>query len=365
LAPHFYPNLLNLIPAKGTGALLQIDKDWFNAFNGRDLKTASAMSEVPTDELLTFCTMSSKFCRQTCLVTTGQHPSTIQAAHAKMKHTNALLSEPELFVALLVRQLKSFAKAANKAGKDGKDAICRLNMLSDIPWYIVCPEIFEELEGKVYFYDYTKVPNWGVPEYERVRHLLDLTFSFSGSNEKLCKEALQANERIAVAFAPADPDRAASVQSRTSWREIKASGLVDASGNTMLFDGPWPIVDGDESDYRVDDPQPCIVALNFKQPNLTAAKVPHIVEAVRGSREFFAKHVPDTAGQAAAFTKAKARRGVWKELGVDPDELEFDEVLELVRQYDEAKLKKQPLAMRKVSGTEALIGPHVPTVLED
>jgi hypothetical protein len=364
LAPHFYPNLLNLTPVKDTGALLQIDKDWFNAFNGRDAKTAAAMSEVPAKELLTFCAGSSKFCRQTCLVTTGQHPSTIQAAHAKMKHTNALLAEPELFVALLVQQLKAFAKAA---ARSGKDAIVRLNMLSDIPWYVVCPEIFEELEGQVYFYDYTKLVYWGDPSYERVRHLLDLTFSFSGSNENLCREALQAGERIAVAFAPLDPERPASVKTRTSWKEIQASGLVDAQGNTMLFGGPWLMVDGDKSDYRVDDPQPCIVALNFKQPNLTADRVPHIVEAVRESREHFAKHVPDPQGQGAKYVKAKAKK-FWKDAGIDPDTLEVDVVIATAEAVEEAKRQKKdakPLVMARIAGTNVLAGPHVPTVLND
>ncbi len=364
LAPHFYPNLLNLTPTKESGALLQIDKDWFNAFNGRTTQTASAGSEVPAAELLTFCAGSSKFCRQTCLVTTGQHPSTIQAAHAKMKHTNALLSEPEAFVALLRKQLLGFGKSAHKSGYD---AIVRLNMLSDIPWYVVCPELLEDTASLVEHYDYTKIPFWGVPEYERVRDILDLTFSFSGSNENLCVEALRAGERVAVAFAPEDPNRPATVKQRTSWREIQASGLVDSEGFTMLFDGPWLVVDGDESDYRVDDPQPSIVALNFKQPNLTEEKVPHIVEAVRESRKFFAKHVPDSRGKGASYVKAKAKR-FWDKIGKDPDDFTVDEVLAIAEEWEkgQALLKDSPaIAMSPVEGTNALIGPHVPTVLED
>lgn len=364
LAPHFYSNLLNLTPTTSSGALLQIDKDWFNAFDGATKEKVAKQVDMPADSLLNFCAGSSQFCRRTCLVTTGQHPSTIQAAHAKMKHTNALLTEPELFVALLYRQLISFGKSARKRGYD---AIVRLNMLSDIPWYVVCPELLENTAHLVEYYDYTKVRFWGEPEYERVRDILDLTFSFSGTNESTCTEALRAGERIAVAFAPADPDRPATVQQRTSWQEIEASGLVNENGETLLFDGPWLVVDGDESDYRVDDPAPCIVALNFKQPNLTVEKVPHIVEAIRESRERFAKHVPDPHGAGAELAKARAKR-FWDDLGLDPDDFSADEVLGIAHAYEEQqKIGKAAtrLSMQQVEGTTALVGPHVPTVLED
>ena len=149
-----------------------------------------------------------------------------------MKFTNAFLEEPALFVALLYKQLLSRAQSA---AKKGFDLVCRLNMLSDLPWYSMCPELLEALEDEVIFYDYTKVPYWNRADYQRVAHLLDLTYSFSGTNDLKCKEALAAGERIAVCFAPADPERKATVARRTTWEELNASPLVKR-GKIDLFD---------------------------------------------------------------------------------------------------------------------------------
>lgn len=385
LAPHFYANMLNLVGVYKSGALKKISKEWFYSFDGRTKASAAEFVDMSESELLNLCAGSSKYCRQTCLVTTGQHPSTLQAAHAKMKFTNALLTEPELFVATLCKQLRSFAKSA---AKNDMDAIVRLNMLSDIPWYDVCPEIFEEFEGKVYFYDYTKNPFWRSAGYKRVEHLLDLTYSYSGQNDRTCVEALNNGYRVAVAFAPADRERSTSVSYRTTWKEITNSGLLDE--NNMVTDlfgadtGEWLMVDGDRSDYRIDDPSPCIVALNFKQPNVKADTTSFIEEALAESRARFAKHVPDVYGFGEAYVQAMARRKMWKDIfGKNYKEhlakLEAVEVLDLAQQYDFgdhfSEFDAMPdspevsediyLPMFPVEGTGLLAGPHVPTVLND
>lgn len=378
LAPHFYPNLLNLVDLTKSGTLELFDRSWFNGFDGSEAKFAAEYSGVAAKDLLSFCTGASKWCRQTCLVLTGQHPSTLEASRAKMKATYAFLAEPELFVALLDQQLRAFSHSASRKNLD---AVVRLNMLSDIPWYSICPELLEAHEGEVTFYDYTKVPYWGRPEYERVRHLLDLTFSFSGSNDNLCAEALKAGERIAVVFAPANPQRRATVQRRTTWTEIEESGLVDNKGRAALFGGRWEIVDGDESDYRIDDPQPSIVALNFKEPTAQSAR---LAAALPESRAKFGIAVPDEHGYGEAYVKARGKRKLWEDTGLDPDELSVQEVLGI----DEAarseatrrKAQRNPaeadtvveqieeeagLAMTPIDGTRLLIGPHVPTILND
>lgn len=288
LAPHFYPNLLEVV--ERNGRLIPFDKDIFNSFNGATADTAlewlqqhdvpresfiNAKRDVALGSMLDFCVGSSKACRQTCLVYSGQNPSTKEAPISKMKHTLAFLSNPELFVALLSQQILNKAK---RARSDGYDLVVRLNMLSDIPWYLVCPEMLEEAaEYGVAFYDYTKVPFWNDPAYQRVADILDLTFSYSGANEKECREALNSNVRVAAAFAPANPERPASIAHRTSWQELllalRTGGLRGGSRRGVphidLFGGSWPLVDGDESDYRMDDPAPSVVALNFKAPNLT------------------------------------------------------------------------------------------------
>lgn len=338
LAPHFYANLLNKTGVKNSGALKYVNKRVFNAFNGREAQDAADASGVPKKELLNFCTGASKYCRQTCLVTTGQHPTTKQAAHAKLKFSYAFLEEPELFVALLLKQLRAFAEAKMRKGYD---AIVRLNMLSDLPWYKMCPELFEELEGEVTFYDYTKLLFWTDPAYKRVKRLLDLTFSYSGTaeNEKLCAAALKAGYRVAAVFAPLDPERSTSILTRTTWEEILASGLVDRHGKAKLFGGTWTIVDGDGSDYRIDDPPSSIIALNFKQPNIKPEHAEHMREALPESREHFTVKAArldmtdaereEWIARSGKYASARARRQMWKQLS-------DDEFVELLEQYPQA-----------------------------
>lgn len=386
LAPHFYPNMLAVMPFKKDGTLATFPKEEFNRFDGSGRKTASQITGVPQEQLLDFCFGSSPFCRQTCLVLSGQNPSTNEAPRSKMKNTLAFLENPELFVAGLHKELQTKGKSARRAGYD---FVVRLNMLSDIPWYVICPELLEENADLIAFYDYTKVPYWGDPAYERVRELLDLTFSFSGSNAGMTEQALKSGERIAACFAPADPERKTSVQYRTSWQEIIASGLVQRRGNKHfieLLGGDWQIVDGDASDYRVDDPQPCIVALNFKQPNIKETLVPGITAKTRQSREKFAYGVPDVEGEGFAYAQAKAK--LKKKLpGVE--EYPLQDVVAIGRQLEasrrkltrfnplpilpegsgEAEEARVPLTMFPIEDRRGfsglLIGPHVPTVEND
>lgn len=394
LMPHFYANILNIIDISPGGTTIapftKRNKDWFNSFNGREAKTAASFSERSEKDLLQFCQGSSKYCRQTCLVTTGQHPSTMQAAYAKAKFTYAFLSEPELFVAVLRSQLHAFARSGKK---NGYDPVVRLNMLSDLPWYSMCPELLEELEGEVYFYDYTKLPFWRSPDYKRVEHLLDLTYSYSGSNDPICVEALENGYRVAVVFAPTDKDRSTSVAYRTTWTEIVSSGIVEAGMIVDLFGkgtGAWEIVDGDSSDYRIDDPVPSIVALNFKQPNISETIAPHMAEAVPESRQFFTKKVPDDKGLGIAYARARAKNFWPKVLGItgkgskskaikELDQMDFLEVIRIAHEYEtgepwtEFDVPDVPysissdldMEMALVEGTNLLVGPHVPVVVND
>jgi hypothetical protein len=302
LMPHYYPNILNLPQMDplqwdfqevedetGEEAIEDGDKEsapedlktvrqqkqeirrLFNSFNGQGEKTARVSAGLPPrTPLLNFCAGSSPYCRGTCLILTGNHTSAFETSQKKLKLTNAFLSNPTLFVAALNSALKIFACACE--GID-VDPVVRLNMLSDIPWYSLCPELFET-HKEIAFYDYTKLKFWESEDYQRIAEgvgNLDLTFSYSGINAKDCEEALKAGYRVAAVFASADPKRlgAPGGASRTTFKEIVAtSGLVDADGYMSLFGGKWLAIDGDESDYRIDDPPQSIVCLNFKAPNV-------------------------------------------------------------------------------------------------
>jgi hypothetical protein len=308
LMPHFYANILNLpemdplswtFNEKG-GSEDQADYEqqrirrFFNSFDGFSQETAAVSAKVPEGQgLLNFCLGSSEHCRSTCLVLTGNHASAFQASQKKLKLTYAFLTNPVLFIAALDRSLTLFECQCRVVDTD---PVVRLNMLSDIPWYVLCPEIFEkhgqDLSKKkgqqkgIAFYDYSKLPFWKSKEYKKVEHLLDLTYSYSGSNAGRCQEALENGYRVAAVFASAAPERigASSGVSRTTFHEIVGgSGLIDAEGKIDLFGGKWTAVDGDVSDYRIDDPsgfnkkgesQACIVCLNFKAPPLATALQP-------------------------------------------------------------------------------------------
>ncbi len=308
LMPHFYANILNL-PEMDPLSWTFKEKDvsegeaeyaqqrirrLFNSFDGFSQETAAASARVPEGQgLLNFCLGSSEHCRATCLVLTGNHVSAFETSQKKLKLTYAFLTNPVLFIAALDRSLTLFEC---KCRAMDIDPVVRLNMLSDIPWYVLCPEIFEkhgqDLSKKkgqqkgIAFYDYSKLPFWKSKEYKKVEHLLDLTYSYSGSNAGRCQEALENGYRVAAVFASADPERIGSAPgaSRTTFHEIVGgSGLIDAKGKIDLFGGKWTAVDGDVSDYRIDDPsgfnrkgesQACVVCLNFKAPPLATALEP-------------------------------------------------------------------------------------------
>ena len=376
LLPHFYPNLLNIVDADAEGRLHEVEKNLVNAFNGTtkdDVIKYVNQAGAPslTKNLLNFCAFSSDYCRATCLVTTGNNPASNEAVNAKMRKTYMFLSEPEKFVALLHRQLNAYSKRCQRAGQD---AVVRLNMLSDVPWYVICPELLEAhapggTGQPIIWYDYTKVPFWKSPEYQRVASILDLTFSFSGTraNLEMCREALEAGYRIALAVAPSDPKRGAGPITRTTWREIVASGIVERQGEDYFavgelakeFGGYWQVVDGDESDYRIDDPGSCIVALNFKDPKITSEVAPHMEKYLPLSREKFTFKAPEIPGLTRRYLEAKNRKSVWGSkdkrgqwnpggLHLDPDDFAMRDALEIVDLFDEvAKREGVAIATKK------------------
>jgi len=322
----------------------------FNSFNGESKKTASLASGVSQNSLLNFCVGSSAFCRSTCLVLTGQHAAAFETSQKKLKLTYAFLTNPVVFVAALDRALSMFACQCKALDFD---PVVRLNMLSDIPWYALCPQLFSEHEDIAY-YDYTKVPFWkgtaGYKDYKEVEGLLDLTFSYNGENKIACERALNAGHRVAAVFASTDPERVGTVGAgRTTFKEIiGGSGLIDEDGHMDIFGGKWLAVDGDESDYRIDDPSQSIVCLNFKAPNLKTSwnekeqqklekstgaereKMQRQYEDVQAyghlwkteegeksllerSREAFSLSVPHT-GQGYAITKGSSRSRLWSKV---------------------------------------------------
>lgn len=145
--------------------------------------------------------------------------------------TRLLGQDPERFLALLVADL---ARQRARAERLGVPLVCRLNVVSDVPFEREFPTLFSRFPD-VQFMDYTKdVRRLLNPERPRHYHL---TFSRSERNESDCLRVLAAGCNVAVVF-PKPPFP------RSFWG--------------------YPVIDGDGNDLRFLDPSPCIVGLRAK-----------------------------------------------------------------------------------------------------
>lgn len=149
---------------------------------------------------------NDKYCKEFCLNGSGHNKADILANgyeysvinKARIKKTRLFYEDRDLFMQILIHEIK---KAYNKAKKDGKEFAVRLNGTSDLS-----PLTFKyqgknilEIFPDIQFYDYTKVANRfnllnKYPNY-------DLTFSYNGYNWKECEKVLENNGKVAVVFA--------------------------------------------------------------------------------------------------------------------------------------------------------------------
>jgi hypothetical protein len=132
---------------------------------------------------------------------------------------------------MLVSELR---RAETRAARKGVPLVCRLNVVSDVPWERRWQGLFEEFPG-VQFMDYTK-------DQSRVTHPglpanYHLTFSRSETNEADCRRVLEAGGTVSVVFRrPPFPD--------SFWG--------------------YSVIDGDQDDLRFLDPSGVIVGLKAK-----------------------------------------------------------------------------------------------------
>lgn len=96
-------------------------------------------------------------CTFTCLLQTGNivMDTSLRSRYAK---TWFWLTEPKIFLRLLLAEIKKLSARAHKAGKK---LYLRLNGLSDIQWerFIHMDSLVANIEGLGGFYDYTKWPS--------------------------------------------------------------------------------------------------------------------------------------------------------------------------------------------------------------
>lgn len=181
-------------------------------------------------------------CTAACLNLSGHnrmdiHEEMINAS--RIKKTKLFFEEREFTVRWIIQEI---ANAKWKAEKEGKRFSIRLNNTSDISpeeFYVINKSgqrrNLLQLFPSVQFYDYSK-------RIERIHliekyHNYDLTFSFNGHNEDICKSALRHNVRVAVVFNGILPDK--------------------------FFD--YPVVNGDLYDMRYIDRKDVVVGLHYKK----------------------------------------------------------------------------------------------------
>jgi hypothetical protein len=181
-------------------------------------------------------------CEQACLYTAGRGAFN-NVQQARLRKAEWFNTDKQSFMLQLVKDIEALQR---KAKKLGLLPLVRLNGTTDIRWESLQFE-YEFIHGKkrdttifdlfpdVQFYDYTKISN-----RKDSPSNYDLTFSYSGVkafNTHVLK-AIAKRMRVAVVF-----------QSKKTI-PTKFLGM--------------PVIDGDDSDIRVNDPQGCIVALYAK-----------------------------------------------------------------------------------------------------
>ena len=192
------------------------------------------------------CSHSTPECRLGCLNTSGRAAIEINSAiingtinrieTARIKKTKLFYEHTEFFMQWMFAEIKS--KQA-KAKREGFYFSVRLNATSDIDWQNVKingKTIFE-IFSDVQFYDYTKNHN----KFDYIAPNYHLTLSYTGRNWSKCTAMLAKGHNVAMVF------------------NVKHESQIPA-----MYKG-YKVVNGDLTDYRVDDAKGIIVGLKWKR----------------------------------------------------------------------------------------------------
>ena len=179
------------------------------------------------------CPWRSPECEAACLGITAGRSRFNAVRQARINKTLYMIESPYHFF----RQLYSELAAAQV--KHGPAFAFRSNVLSDIPWEHIAPEIYWFSWRN---YDYTK-------SFKRCTQLqssppraftLDLTLSHTGHNWSDCETYMRSGGKAAVVF------------------RVRRKDPMPQE-----FRG-FKVIDGDQSDFRMSDPSGCIVGLRAK-----------------------------------------------------------------------------------------------------
>jgi hypothetical protein len=193
----------------------------------------------------TLCSDASPGCIHLCLNvsgrTVGKSESTNMIMRARIARARLYFQDRLRFLAMLRRELEL---ACRRAKRKGLKVIARLNVLSDIDWARVHPEIIRDFP-QVTFYGYTKhasaMQRFIAGQYPANYYL---TFSRSETNEDTAISFLERGANITVVF---DTKYSASSKQAlpTTWKGFR-------------------VIDGDITDLRFLDPRGVVVGLRAK-----------------------------------------------------------------------------------------------------
>jgi hypothetical protein len=202
----------------------------------------AGLSMMPTVEL---CPMSKAAeCFEDCLKSSGLAQVYSSVNEARQRKTDYYLSDQDGFLSDLRRELGNLSKYAKK---HGKQAIVRLNVLSDVEWEKHgIPQEFPEIK----FYDYTK----------RARRLV---------------KPMPENYGLMFSFSKAK-----------KYRKQVEIALTTDTPITVVFRGGLPetymgreVIDGDKSDLDNLKAKGKIVGLRVKGNEAKQSKSPFIVDS--------------------------------------------------------------------------------------
>lgn len=187
------------------------------------------------------CSHSTNECRMGCLNTSGRagieiFSGTDRIKQSRIKKTKLFYEHNEFFMDWLIAEIKN---AQAKAKKDGYFFSVRLNCTSDIDWANVKHNglsIFETF-ADVLFYDYTKNANKFFTKPDNYH----LTLSYTGRNWHLCEATLKRGYNVAMVF------------------NVKHENELPA-----MYKG-YKVINGDLTDYRIDDAKGIIIGLKWKR----------------------------------------------------------------------------------------------------
>lgn len=187
------------------------------------------------------CSHSTPECRSGCLNTSGragieEFSGKTKIHNCRVKKTKLFFEEQTFFMNWAIAEIK---QAQAKAVRDNFFFSVRLNGTSDIDWQnvLVNGQTIFEIFPEVSFYDYSK--NYNKFEYKADNY--HLTYSYTGRNTEHCLALLKRGFNVAVVF---------NVKKETELPKT--------------FMG-YPTVNGDLTDYRINDAKSIIVALKWKR----------------------------------------------------------------------------------------------------